>query len=436
MTSSEPTIRARGLGKCYRVWTHARPTSLSDRVDTMFKVARARARPAGEGAAQMREEIWALRDVSFDVNRGEVLGVIGPNGAGKSTLLSILARITEPTIGEARISGRVSSILEVGTGFHSELSGRDNVFLNGTILGMPRREIASKFDEIVTFAGVADFIDMPVKRYSSGMYVRLAFAVAAHLDPDVLLLDEVLAVGDRGFQEKCFERVREMTEAQRTVVFVSHDVTSVERLCNRAIVIDGGQLTFAGPVHAAVEHYLRSVGADLNEAARSAQHRGSGEIRIERIQVANDDGLDGVIANEPVSISVDLVPRSLLALDGVVLELEVRDGMGSPYVVLAKDLSSEQPLGPNIDRYAVTCRIQELPLRPGPYTVSATLSRGGTTIDRGSDRGRFRIVPSDFFGTGELTRDDSPGPVLTRHGWSIRAVPDGTGSVFEPSAAQ
>jgi lipopolysaccharide transport system ATP-binding protein len=412
----EPVISVRGLGKCYRIWTHAKPTSLSDRVESLLYLARARRR--GHETRHLREEIWALRDVSFDVRRGEVLGVIGPNGAGKSTLLSILARITEPTEGEARISGRVSSILEVGTGFHPELSGRDNVFLNGTILGMSRAEVAAKFDEIVDFSGVSDFIDMPVKRYSSGMYVRLAFAVTAHLDPDVLLLDEVLAVGDRGFQEKCFERVREMTAAQRTVVFVSHDVGAVERLCGRAIVIDEGRIAFSGPVHAAVEHYLQAVSPELAETAQSAHH-GTGKARIEAVKVENDSGSDGVLASEPISISADLDAAAVLATDGLNLELQISDAIGTPLVVLTKDLSGEPALDPGRGRTTVTCRLQELPLRPGAYTVSATLSRKEETLDRAPKLGRFRIVASDFFGTGELTRDDHPGPVLARHDWIV-----------------
>ena len=426
--SPETVIRAQGLGKCYRIWTHSKPTSLSDRVESIVHVARARRK---ENKTPLREEIWALRNVSFEVNRGEVLGVIGPNGAGKSTLLSILARITEPTEGEVRISGRVSSILEVGTGFHSELSGRDNVFLNGTILGMSRAEIASKFDEIVEFSGVGEFIDMPVKRYSSGMYVRLAFAVTAHLDPDVLLLDEVLAVGDRGFQEKCHERVREMTAAQRTVVFVSHDVGSVERLCDRAIVIDDGRITYGGPVHAAIEHYLEAVSPELQETAQSAHH-GTGEAQIDAIRVENDNGSDGVLANEPLSISTDLVARSAVVTDGLKLELEIQDSIGSTFVVLAKDLSRERPLAPGTGPYTVTCRLHELPLKPGAYAVSAALSRQGATIDRAPKLGRFRIVASDFFGTGELTRDDRPGPVLARHDWNVQV---GDRSLFESSAA-
>jgi lipopolysaccharide transport system ATP-binding protein len=248
-----PVISAHGLAKKYRVWTHSRPTSLSDRFEHLFH------RRDAESERPRRDEVWALRDVSFEVANGEVLGVLGPNGAGKSTLLSILARITEPTSGEVRIRGRVSSLLEVGTGFHPELSGRDNVFLNGAILGMSRRETGAKFDEIVEFSGVSDYIDMPVKRYSSGMQVRLAFAVAAHLDPDVLLLDEVLAVGDVAFQQKCLKRIDEMTHSGRTVILVSHTPAAVERLCTRAIVISGGRLVYEGDVRVAIEEYLDSA---------------------------------------------------------------------------------------------------------------------------------------------------------------------------------
>src|SRR5690349_8690643 len=227
----DPVISVHGLGKRYRVWTHSRPTSLSDRL--RITVAHARR----EDEAPVREEIWALRDVSFDVGAAEVLGVIGPNGAGKSTLLSILARITEPTSGYAELRGRVSSLLEVGTGFHPELSGRDNVFLNGAILGMSRRETAEKFDQIVEFSGVGDFIDMPVKRYSSGMHVRLAFAVAAHLDPEILLLDEVLAVGDFAFQRKCMNFARQLEQKGSTILFVSHNMFSIKTMCERVIYL-------------------------------------------------------------------------------------------------------------------------------------------------------------------------------------------------------
>jgi lipopolysaccharide transport system ATP-binding protein len=289
--SDERTIAVKGLGKRYRIWTTARPVTLSDRLEAALHFVRTR--NGKESPGPVRQEIWALRNVSFEVNAGEVLGVIGPNGAGKSTLLSILARITEPTEGRAEIRGRVSSILEVGTGFHPELSGRDNVFLNGAILGMTRAETLAKYEEIVDFSGVREFIDVPVKRYSSGMYVRLAFAVAAHLDPDVLLLDEVLAVGDQSFQEKCQQRILEMTGAGRTVVFVSHDVVSVARLCDRAIVVTGGQVSFSGPVAEAVEHYL--TGATLEDASRGRAAPAPSEALDENVGNPGDDKPDAGI---------------------------------------------------------------------------------------------------------------------------------------------
>src|SRR4051812_43768777 len=203
------------------------------------------------------EEYWALKDVSFEVNEGEVLGIIGKNGAGKSTLLKILSRITEPTAGRVTLRGRVASLLEVGTGFHPELTGRENIFLNGAILGMGRAEIRKKFDEIVAFAEVEKFLDTPVKRYSSGMYVRLAFAVAAHLEPEILIVDEVLAVGDTEFQKKCLGKMDEVSRREgRTVLFVSHNLAAVAQLANRAVLLDNGRVAFDGPVSAAVSAYL------------------------------------------------------------------------------------------------------------------------------------------------------------------------------------
>ena len=204
-------------------------------------------------------EIWALKDVSLEINEGEIVGVVGRNGAGKSTLLKVLARITEPTEGRAVIRGRVGSLLEVGTGFHPELTGRENVFLNGAILGMRRTEIREKFDDIVGFAELERFIDTPVKRYSSGMYVRLAFAVAAFLEPEILFIDEVLSVGDQAFQQRCLGRMGEIAHSGRTILFVSHNLAAVAALCTRAILIDGGQLLADGDVDDVITHYLSSV---------------------------------------------------------------------------------------------------------------------------------------------------------------------------------
>jgi lipopolysaccharide transport system ATP-binding protein len=254
------------------------------------------------------EEIWALRDVSFDVNDGEVFGIIGRNGAGKSTLLKILTRITTPTEGLATIRGHVGSLLEVGTGFHPELTGRENVFMNGAVLGMKRREIVRKFPEIVDFSGVERFIDTPVKRYSSGMSVRLAFAVAAHLEPEIMLVDEVLAVGDAEFQRRCLGRMEELSESGRTVLFVSHQMQSVSQLCDRAIQLSEGSIVDEGPAGEVVARYLQTAGGTASHITwpdlESAP--GDGVVRLRSARVVLDDGsgADAVDVRQPVGIEI------------------------------------------------------------------------------------------------------------------------------------
>jgi lipopolysaccharide transport system ATP-binding protein len=258
---AEPVIQARGLGKKYVIRHNAPAGAYATLRDTLVAAVRSLPqRLLGRGATSAtREEFWALQDVSFDVPVGDVVGVIGRNGAGKSTLLKILSRITAPTTGRVVLDGRVASLLEVGTGFHPELTGRENVFLNGAILGMSREEIRRKFDEIVAFAGVERFLDTPVKRYSSGMYVRLAFAVAAHLEPEVLLVDEVLAVGDTAFQKKCLAKVRNVSRSGRTIFFVSHNIGSVLEICTSAILLDEGRLVARGAVRDVVAQYYNAL---------------------------------------------------------------------------------------------------------------------------------------------------------------------------------
>jgi len=250
---SDIVIRAEGLGKLYRLGSRERYRTLRDTLTDALAWPFRRAR---ESSNEKAESFWALKDVSFELKQGEVVGIIGRNGAGKSTLLKILSRITEPTEGEARVHGRISSLLEVGTGFHPELSGRDNIFLNGAILGMKKAEIRRKFDEIVAFAEVEKFIDTPVKHYSSGMYVRLAFAVAAHLEPEILVIDEVLAVGDAEFQKRCLGRMGAMANEGRTVLFVSHNMTALQSLCSRAIWLSSGEVKADLPARLAVSEYL------------------------------------------------------------------------------------------------------------------------------------------------------------------------------------
>jgi lipopolysaccharide transport system ATP-binding protein len=301
------------------------------------------------------EEIWALRDVSFKVAEGEVLGVIGRNGAGKSTLLKILTRITTPTEGRAEITGRVGSLLEVGTGFHGELTGRENVFLNGAILGMKNREITRKFSDIVEFSGIGKFIDTPVKRYSSGMYVRLAFAVAAHLEPEILLVDEVLAVGDAEFQRRCLGRMEDFSVSGRTVLFVSHNMQTMAQLCDRVIWLDGGRVMFDGPSSEVIARYLQSgYGAGASLEWRDLESAPGGKfVRLRRVRVVQDGKTaDAVDVRRPVGIEIAF--RVLRGDQPVIPKIKVANAQGN-VAFNAMDTSS---------------RWQE-PTPPGDYVATA-----------------------------------------------------------------
>src|SRR5687767_4329824 len=255
------------------------------------------------------EELWALKDVSFEVMPGDVVGIIGRNGAGKSTLLKVLSRIVEPTTGRVELYGRVASLLEVGTGFHPELSGRENIYLNGSILGMTRREIETKFDEIVAFAEVEKFIDTPVKRYSSGMYVRLAFSVAAHLEPEILLVDEVLAVGDAAFQKKCLGKMDSVAKAGRTVLFVSHDISAIRQLCNRGILLHKGSLQCLGPIDEVIDAYTTTMSSEVGESDKIFPEQPNSAVSILRLSLRGEDGSrKTTFANEePITLEIEYV---------------------------------------------------------------------------------------------------------------------------------
>jgi lipopolysaccharide transport system ATP-binding protein len=279
---SSPVIQVQNLGKQYTLGKRAGSGLLRDRVAGLLRFGSAKPR----GGIPPQEDFWALREVGFSVQPGEVVGIIGRNGAGKSTLLKILSRITEPTTGRIEIRGRVASLLEVGTGFHGELSGRENIYMNGAILGMTRAEIRRKFDEIVAFAEVDQFLDTPVKRYSSGMYVRLAFAVAAHLEPEILIVDEVLAVGDQEFQRKCLGKLEHVTRAEgRTVLFVSHNLASVRQLCTRAILLNRGRLALSGTPGEVISQYMQAASAPVSGPENYRHIQGDGRARIERVQL-------------------------------------------------------------------------------------------------------------------------------------------------------
>lgn len=311
---ARPIIEAQHLSKLYRLGMIG-STTLRESIERFWSKARGKSEDRGSHSAIPEKRrgpqpgtFWALRDVSFSLQEGEILGIIGRNGAGKSTLLKVLSRITEPTSGQAVLRGRVASILEVGTGFHPELSGRDNIFLNGAMLGMKRAEIRSKLDEIVAFAEVGDFVDTPVKRYSSGMYVRLAFAVAAHLEPEILIVDEVLAVGDLAFQKKCLRKMDEVAKHRRTVLFVSHNLFAVQSLCNRAIWIHDGAIRSEGSSIQVVSQYIAdaaSVASDRVWSDSDPTAEG-GNLRLRRLVARRDDGVAGEILDVTTPLRVDV----------------------------------------------------------------------------------------------------------------------------------
>lgn len=276
MTS--PAVVVTGIGKRFVVNELRHRSTLSERVGRLLAAPFRAGRNRVEERQLLPDAIWALREISFEIDAGKVLGIIGRNGSGKSTLLKILARITTPTEGSAILSGRVGALLEVGTGFHPDLSGRENILLNGTILGMTPREVRSRQDAIIDFSGVSDFIDTPVKHYSSGMFMRLAFAVAAHLEAEVMLVDEVLAVGDREFQEKCKTKIRTIAQSGRTVLFTSHDMKAVNRLCHACVVLERGRIVHFGSTAEGVRTYQRITGGAVNEENLGAQEPGSEEV--------------------------------------------------------------------------------------------------------------------------------------------------------------
>jgi lipopolysaccharide transport system ATP-binding protein len=341
---NEIAIRCEGLGKRYRIGQRERYRALRDTLtDAMRSPLRLLNRTFGGSRSKNGNDastIWALRDVSFEVKRGEVIGVIGRNGAGKSTLLKILSRITTPTEGMAEIHGRVGSLLEVGTGFHPELTGRENIYLNGSIMGMRKAEIERKFDDIVAFAEVAEFIDTPVKRYSSGMYVRLAFAVAAHLEPEILVVDEVLAVGDAEFQKKCLGKMGDVARAGRTVLLVSHNMQAVQSLCRHALLIDAGKITATGDARSVVARYLESIAEMGSEIVWTEQAApGNDEIRLRALRVYTENSTGSVYSSsDELTVEMEFTARSRYS--GLCIGFDLVNSEG---VVVARSYQTDLP---------------------------------------------------------------------------------------------
>jgi lipopolysaccharide transport system ATP-binding protein len=374
---AQPIISAENVGKRYRLRHQARQpyATLRDALTAQAKRLFGRPSATDNAHADSQEEFWALKDVNFEIQRGDVVGIIGRNGAGKSTLLKVLSRIIEPTAGRITLRGRVASLLEVGTGFHPELTGRENIFLNGAILGMSKREIRSKFDEIVAFAEVEKFLDTPVKHYSSGMYVRLAFAVAAHLEPEILIVDEVLAVGDVEFQKKCLGKMRDVAGGGRTVLFVSHNIGAVSSLCSSAFLLRGGTLVESGPVSGVVAAYA-AIARPTGEGFHADGRRGRpSECRIDDAWLVIDGQRRGQMDwNSTFDIVVEVMAERDIALS---TEYLIRDNNGLPILFSPTGLQQNITLQLGSGRHRITAACPALGLATGSYTIDLMLVESG-----------------------------------------------------------
>lgn len=417
-------ITAEHLGKSYLIdheVNRERYTALRDVLASQLKTARQRLRrafrrrpPAANGRA---EEFWALRDVSFEVREGEVLGIIGRNGAGKSTLLKVLSRITEPSAGRVTLRGRVGTLLEVGTGFHPELTGRENIFLNGAILGMTRAEIKRKFDEIVGFAEVERFLDTPVKRYSSGMYVRLAFAVAAHLEPEILVVDEVLAVGDAEFQKKCLGKMQDVSRGGRTLLFVSHNMAAIEALCPRVTLLTGGKIEHDGDAATGIRKYLTST-ALSKEWNPTRRHRGRA-IQITNVQLLVADVVcDHVNAGQSCTLRIAYTLLDKSRLGGKLSVSIMLFANGQKLVNLWTDYSHSQaelkPAG------FIHCHIPKWPFRNAQFRVDVYTSTSADVEEWLEECLVFDSYDGDYYGTGIITNPDQ-GIQFLNHSWTSNA---------------
>jgi lipopolysaccharide transport system ATP-binding protein len=409
---SHPIIAVRKVSKVYRLGAIG-ATSLKDEVTRLWERVHGR---LSKGGNNQSKQFWALRDVSFEVQPGEVVGIIGKNGAGKSTLLKILSRITQQTSGEITLRGRVASLLEVGTGFHPDLSGRENVFLNGAILGMSKAEIRRKFDEIVAFAEVEPFIDTPVKRYSSGMYVRLAFAVAAHLEPEILIVDEVLAVGDASFQKKCLGKMKDVSSRERrTVLFVSHNMAAIQALCPRAVLLDEGRLTDDGPALDVARRYLEASNEiATNDVSERTDREGDGSVRLTAATVSAADGSALITSGSRLRIVLAYRSTSSVRRLNPIIGLYTEAGLGIYGLdsEATRDLPAVLP-----SQGSVTCVTGPLNLTAGPCVVNVALLKDGEMADYVAGAARFTIEPENFYGTGKTPGRDWM-VAMVQHRWS------------------
>lgn len=365
-----------------------------------------------------QEDFWALKDINFQINKGEAVGIIGTNGSGKSTLLKILTKITPPTSGEVRLRGKVASLLEVGTGFHPELTGRENIFLNGAILGMHENEIRSKFDAIVAFSGVEKFIDTPVKHYSSGMYVRLAFSVAAHLEPDILLIDEVLAVGDAAFQKKCLGKMDEVTKnRERTILFVSHNMSAIQSLCSRCILIDQGKLKAFGETKKIIDTYLKTTVETGISLKNRHDRKQMGNVRLTGFYIEhNAKRVNSLETGKDYSFCFSYQSLDKKRLKNVSFWSAVYHESGLPLIQIDTNYTNQnfEDLPP---KGTVKCQIPKLPLVSGLYQISAVV-KSVNSVDIIKNAGTIEVRAGNYFGQGIV---EEHGQIFVKHDWNLVA---------------
>jgi lipopolysaccharide transport system ATP-binding protein len=410
-------ITVDNLSKTYRIGTRlAHAGSLRDSIGALFRAPFSLNKSNGK---QGGKEFWALKDVSFSIEPGEVVGIIGRNGAGKSTLLKILSRITAPSSGRIELHGRVGSLLEVGTGFHPELTGRENIFLNGSILGMKRSEIERDFDEIVAFSEIEKFLDTPVKHYSSGMYVRLAFAVAAHLVPEILIVDEVLAVGDTQFQKKCLGKMGSVAKQGRTVLFVSHSLPAIRNLCERTILLEGGALKDQGKTADIIHRYFVDVEDRSDYDLRTRTDRsGTGEVRCVRITYldASQKVVPFLYSGQSCYFQVDIEADSA-GFNQIKIGIGIDDAESNRIVTLFSEFT-DQTFDIKEMHGRFLCAVPALNLRPDTYLISVYIGNQSKAYDCVIHAAKLEVHDSDFFGTGRFP-DKGQGPVLMKQHWSM-----------------
>jgi lipopolysaccharide transport system ATP-binding protein len=417
--SVNPVIKVENISKSY-VIRHQRSEGYSTLRETITAKTKNVFTSKPDSQVERSELFWALKDVSFEVKQGDRMGIIGRNGAGKSTLLKILSRITEPTTGKISIKGRIASLLEVGTGFHPELTGRENIFLNGSILGMGKSEIKNKFDEIVAFAEIEKFLDTPVKRYSSGMYVRLAFAVAAHLDSEVLIMDEVLAVGDSEFQKKCLAKMKDVSNDGRTILFVSHNMAAIKQICSHAILLNKGSILKAGKITDVIDAYQEISESGNNAIEDFSKREGSGVCRIFGIKIMSSAGIEKSVfqLGEKIKFILSVKNESGSKVEGLRIIIGVYNSYNEAYLRF-DTRNTNIKFTCDGDSMEVTCTLLEhLNIKPDVYSVNVAMLRDEGMVDYIANMARFSIDNFDYFESGRDIENPELAKVYYRHAWN------------------